>query len=98
MICRKLFLLGSKDYHFPWTLSCWKYVQFINYVEYSFCKCKEFVLSIFQEEPTNACTLSSLRWMNYILLLVTSIAVYYLVKLLNPTNVSFLSSYLFIET
>ena len=98
IIRRGLFLLGSKDYYFPWTLSCWKYVYFINYVEYSFCKCKEFVLSMYQEEPTNVCTLSSLRWMNYILLLTTSIAVYYLVKLLNPTNVSFISYFLFLET
>lgn len=84
---RELFVLGSKDYHFPRIVCCWKHVSEYSFYNYSFCKVKQIVYSLLQWENGNVCTLSSLRWMNYGLLVATCYVVYWLMKILNPANV-----------
>lgn len=82
-VCRKLYLLGSKDHDVPRTLCCWNIVSVKKIMNRRYCK----LYSLFFATGDVGCSLSALRWMNMIFLYLTAFSVYQIIRLLHPTNV-----------
>ena len=82
-VCRKLYLLGSKDHDVPRTLCCWNIVSMEIIMNRRYCK----LYSLFFATGDVGCSLSALRWMNMIFLYLTAFSVYQIIRLLHPTNV-----------
>ena len=92
-MCRKLYLLGSKDHDVSRTLCYWNTVSLDRIVKRRYCK----LYSLFLASGDVGCSLSALRWMNMIFLYLTAFSVYQIIHLLHPTNVFGNVMLLFIE-
>ena len=92
-ICRKLYLLGSKDHDVSWTLCRRNNVFLDKIVNHRYCK----LYSLFFATGDVGCSLSALRWMNMIFLYLTAFSVYQIIRLLHPTNVFGNAMFLFTE-